>query len=264
MSAHPSSDPPPHRSLRQWLGERPFELVLSSGFFGFYAHAGMLDALLAEGLVPSGAAGSSAGALVAAAWASGVAMPDLLLALRTLRREDFWDPSPGLGLLRGELFRARVAALLPRRRFEDCPVPLAVSTFDVSRRRTHVVTRGELAPTVVASCAVPLLFHPVRHDGRWLLDGGIRDRPGLAGARGERVLVHHLTSRSPWRTSLPVPRGPTLVALMLDGLPRSGPARLEAGVAAMSLAREATLRALEAPIDEGAVRVSAARARGRG
>lgn len=243
--------------LRDWLAAEPFELVLSSGFFGFYAHAGMLEALLEAGLTPRGACGSSAGALVGAAWAAGTSMPELRETLLALRREDFWDPAPGLGLLRGGLFRARLESLLRVRRFEDCAQPLAVSTFDVRTRRTHVVTRGELAPAVVASCAVPLLFHPVRHDGRWLLDGGLRDRPGLAGARGERRLVHHLASRSPWRTSLPVPRGPSLVALVIEELPRSGPNDLDAGVRAMSLAREATQRALDRPIDDAVVRVRA-------
>ena len=243
--------------LRDWLAAEPFELAMTSGFFGFYAHAGMLDALLAEGLVPSGACGSSAGALVAASWASGLETGALIETLRSLRREDFWDPSPGLGLLRGRLFRARLEAMMPVTRFEDCRAPLAISTFDVIQRATYVVTRGEIAPAVVASCAVPLLFHPVRHDGRWLLDGGIRDRPGIEGGRLPRQLVHHLSSKSPWRTSVPVPTGASRVALVLDDLPRSGPTKLEAGVQAMSLARQATRRALDRPIEGGVVRVNA-------
>lgn len=249
----------PTASLRAWLGRAPFELVLTSGFFGFYAHTGMLEALTSEGIVPERACGSSAGALVGAAWASGLSMRELRETLLALRRADFWDPRPGLGLLRGGLFRARIEALLPARRFEDCVSPLAVSTYDVRARTTHVIDRGEIAPAVVASCAVPLLFHPVRHEGRWLLDGGLRDRPGLAGARGTRRLLHHLASRSPWRTSLPVPRGPALVSLVIESLPRSGPTRLEAGVQAMRLAYDATKRALDRPIDDGVVSIDARR-----
>lgn len=154
-------------TLRAWLAEAPFDLVLTSGFFGFFAHAGMLSALLDEGLVPRAAAGSSAGALVSAAWASGVPMRSLVDTLRSLRREDFWDPAPGLGLLRGHAFRRRLEAMLPVQRFEECARPVAVSTYDVVRRRTHVIREGELAPAIVASCAVPLMFHPVltRADG---------------------------------------------------------------------------------------------------
>ncbi len=244
-------------TLRSWLAREPFELVLTSGFFGFFAHAGMLRTLLDEGIVPRAAAGSSAGALVSAAWAAGVPMRSLAETLRALRREDFWDPAPGLGLLRGRSFRQQLERLLPVRRFEECAAPLSVSTYDVARRRTHVIREGELAPAVVASCAVPFLFQPVRHEGRWLLDGGLADRPGLLAAGAGRKLVHHLASRSPWRASLEVPRAAGACTLVIESLPRSGPSRLEAGVRAMELARVATARALDRAIDDAVVRVHA-------
>lgn len=249
------------RTLRAHLEEAPFQLAMSSGFFGFFAHAGMLSALSEEGIVPASACGSSAGALVAAAWASGVDRATFADVLARLRREDFWDPGPGLGLLRGERFRRLIDELFPEKRFEDTRAPLAVSTFDVITRRTHVVTTGRIAPAVVASCAVPLLFHPVRHEGRLLLDGGIRDRPGLAGAREGRTLFHHLSSRSPWRLpgdpSLAVPVRDGLVTLVIDGLPRANPHRLGPGVRAMQLAREATKRALDRPLHGAVVREAA-------
>jgi len=109
-----------------------------------------------------------------------------------------------------------------------------------------------------ASCAVPALFHPVWIDRRAYWDGGILDRPGLAGIpAGERVLFHHIASLSPWRTRLSVPRRAGMITLVIDGLPRSGPFRLDAGRRALELAREATLRALDAPIVDGLVRLAA-------
>ncbi len=245
-------------TLRAHLQAGPFQLAMSSGFFGFFAHAGMLSALAEEGVAPASACGSSAGALVAAAWAAGVEGTTFVDVLTRLRRDDFWDPAPGLGLLRGHRFRQMIEDLLPRKRFEDTRAPLAVSTFDVVTRRTHVVTTGRIAPAVVASCAVPLLFHPVRHEGRLLLDGGIRDRPGLAGAHAGRTLFHHLASRSPWRMpgdpALSIPEREDLVTLVIDGLPRAGPHRLGPGVRAMQLAYEATRRALDRSIQSGVVR----------
>ena len=32
-------------TLREWLRERPFSLALSSGFFGFFAHTGLVTVL---------------------------------------------------------------------------------------------------------------------------------------------------------------------------------------------------------------------------
>jgi NTE family protein len=228
-------------TLRDWLSEAPFTLGLSSGFFGFFAHAGVVSVLEEEGLLPARIVGSSAGALVGSLWAAGVPAARIRAELLSLRRRDFWDPGLGLGLLRGRLFRARLEAILPVRTFEECPRPLALSVFDVLGRRTAVVDRGPLAPAVHASCAAPVLFQPVRVAGRLCSDGGVLDRHGLAGvAPGERVLYHHLTSRSPWRRrespALRVPERPSLRAVALDGIPRLGPFRLRRGAEAVERA----------------------------
>jgi len=235
-------------TLREWLRSEPFSLAMSSGFFGFFAHSGMMTALEDEGLLPRRLSGSSAGALVAGSWAAGLDAPDLARELLSLSRADFWDPTPGLGLLAGRLFRAKLESLLPHREFDACRAPLAVSVFDMKTRRTRVLTNGALAPALHASCAVPFMFHPVRHLGTLLLDGGVLDRPGLEGMpHGERVLFHHLASKSPWRTSLPIPRRTGMTTLVIEGLPRAGPFALANGERAFEAARRETLVALERP-----------------
>jgi NTE family protein len=240
-------------TLREWLREQPFTLGLSSGFFGFFAHAGVVAVLEEEGLRPARIVGSSAGALVGALWAAGVPAARLRAELLALRREHFWDPWPGAGLLRGRLFRARLEAMLPVRTFEECPIPLALSAFDVLGVRTAVLRSGPLAAAVHASCAAPVLFQPVRIGARLYSDGGVLDRHGLAGLRpDERVLYHHLTSRSPWRRrnspALRVPERPGLRAVALDGLPRLGPFRLGRGAEAMERAAEGMRAALQRPV----------------
>jgi NTE family protein len=225
-------------TLRQWLDEGPFTLALSSGFFGFFAHAGVLAVLEEEGILPARVCGSSAGALVGGLWAAGLPASRIQDELLALRREHFWDPRPGLGVLRGGRFRSRLESLAPVRTFAECRVPLAVSTFDLAARRTTVLRAGDLAPAIHASCAFPFLFQPVRIGRRLFLDGGVLDRPGMAGASAEeRVLYHHLTSRSPWRRpgspALRVPERPRMQVVALEGLPRPGPFRLARGPEAM-------------------------------
>jgi NTE family protein len=212
----------------------------------------VVSVLEEEGLRPARVVGSSAGALVGALWAAGVPAPRLRDELLRLRREHFWDPSPGLGLLRGRLFRARLEAMLPVGTFEACPTPLALSAFDVLGWRTAVLDRGPLVPAVHASCAAPFLFQPVRIGSRLYSDGGVRDRHGLAGAPADaRILYHHLTSRSPWRRAsspaLRVPEREGLRAVALHGLPRLGPFRLARGREAMERAAAGMRAALDAP-----------------
>jgi NTE family protein len=245
--------------LRHWLAQGPFTLTLSSGFFGFYAHTGMLYALIEAGFVPARASGSSAGALVAGAWAAGVEPAELDARLRRLARSEFWDPGWGPGLLRGALFRALLEELLPVRTFAECRVPLRLSVFDLNALCTRSIDSGELAPAIAASCTVPLMFQPVRADGRWLIDGGMLDRPGLLGVPPDaRVLYHHLPSRVPGarlRSALGrvPPRRNGLVAVTLVGLPRADPFHLEAGKTALERARRDMHRALERPIEQARV-----------
>jgi NTE family protein len=211
---------------------------------------------------PARLSGSSAGALVGGLWASGRDGEGMGEELRGLRRAEFWDPGPGAGLLRGERFLRRLERTLDASTFEACRAPLAVSVHGVRPWGTEVVSSGALAPAVVASCAVPGLFQPVRLGERWYVDGGVSDRPGLAGMpAGERLLYHHLASRSPWRRpgspSMAIPSREGLVSLVIEGLTRLGPFRLERGPAAFREAREATLRALEQRPVGGQVRVVA-------
>lgn len=249
-------------TLREWLRPGPFALGLSSGFFGFFAHAGMITALEENELFPCRTAGSSAGALVGTLWAAGLPAAAISERLLSLERREFWDPFPGPGLLRGRRFRRMLDELLPVGEFSECRFNAAVSVFDVLSRKARVIDAGPLAEAIHASCAVPFLFHPVWIAGRPFLDGGVGDRHGLAGlSGGGAILYHHLASRSPWRRkespALLLPVRPGTVSLVIEGLPRSGPLKLENGRRAFFAARDATRRALNEKISCGVVRISA-------
>lgn len=245
-------------TLREVLSERPFALAMSSGFFGFFAHTGMLTALVDAGLMPVRVSGSSAGALVGGLWAAGLDPAEARAALEGLTRGAFWDPAPGPGFLRGTKFRRLLESLLPASSFRQTRVPFAASVYDPLAARTVVIAEGPLAPAIHASCAVPLMFHPVRIGSRFYVDGGIADRPGLAGMPlGIGVLYHHLASRSPWRNaaSMRVPPRTDLVALAIHGLPRPHPFDLAAGRRAMDIALAHTRLALTRRVEDGAVHV---------
>lgn len=247
-------------TLGDWLERAPFGLAMSSGFFSFYAHTGMLSALVARGLRPAHVAGSSAGALVAGAWGAGLEPDQLASVLGDLRRADFWDPSLGAGLLSGKKFDALLRRILPVHAIEACQVPVRISVFEILRRRTRILDGGDLATAIRASCAVPGMFQPVWIDRRPHWDGGILDRPGIAGVPAGRLLYHHISAPAPWSREgasvLAMPVRAEMVTLVVDGLPRSNPFQLDAGRRALLAAREATARALDAPIDRDVVRIS--------
>jgi NTE family protein len=235
------------------LAAEPFTLVMSSGFFGFFAHTGVLRVLEDEGLLPVRAAGSSAGALVTGCWCAGVSSSALADRLTALERAEFWDPAPGLGLLRGARFAALLDTLLPVATFAECRVPVQVSVFDVAAGCTRVLQAGPLAKAIQASCTVPGMFHPVWLSGRPLVDGGVLDRPGLAGVQpGQRVFYHHLTSRLPWRSARSLlkrdaPQRAGMLTFEIEALPRPDPFHIERGLRAMDAAAIAMRAALAQP-----------------
>ena len=73
-------------------------VVFSSGFFGFFAHAGFLASIRDLGLSPIGYGGASSGAIIAAMAASGMGAQDIRTILFGIKKDDFWD-HPGIRFL---------------------------------------------------------------------------------------------------------------------------------------------------------------------
>lgn len=68
------------------------------------------------------------------------------------------------------------------RDMKDCPVPLAVSVFDLLSFRTKIITEGKISTALRASSTFPLMFSPVWHPQGVLIDGGVSDCNGEACA----------------------------------------------------------------------------------
>jgi len=245
---------PTSQTLGGWLAERPYTLAMSSGFFGFYAHAGVLWALEEAGVPPAAVRGSSAGALITGLWAAGLSATAIANELLGLKREDFWDPHPGFGLLRGRLFHERLERMLPERDISRCRVPVKISVFDTLSRKTRILEEGSLTHAIRASCALPFLFQPVWIGKKPYLDGGIADRSSLTFAPpGERTLYHHLLPNSWWRkkngASVQIPKRDELTTIAIEGMPRVSPYALVRGKTALEHAREITRKRLAEPLN---------------
>ena len=233
--------------LKEDLQRGPFTLAMSSGFFGFFAHCGAVLALAEEGLTASKYTGSSAGAIVAAACAHGVGPSELKSILRELKRQDFWDPALGIGLLKGKKIEGLLREILQHK---DRTAGLAISVYDIFARKTSSFSEGDVPRLVRASIAVPLMFHPVFHEGRVYWDGGILDKMALTGVDAdERVLVHFLPGK---RTSSVYERKKQLnllnerqTAVVPLDLPAVGPYALQRGQEALERAYENMKRELE-------------------
>lgn len=170
----PDFAPPPDAAQRR------IALVLSGGAARGFAHLGVLHVLEREGLRPDLVVGTSAGAIVGAMYASGMATAEIARAAESLDWAVLFDfdlvrtalNGLGLGLVPG----ARLERFLhhhlaaPIERF---PIAFAAVAADMETGDVVVLNHGDAARAVRASCGVPGLYAPVRIRGRLLGDGQV-------------------------------------------------------------------------------------------
>src|SRR5215475_5071371 len=120
-------------------------LALSGGGFRGLAHIGVLRVLERYGLRPDFVAGTSAGSLIGALWASGKSADEIeAIALKV-----FWP-----GLLRSQGIRGFCRKYLPPT-FEGLSLPLHVAATELPAWKTQMFSSGDLASALAASCATP-------------------------------------------------------------------------------------------------------------
>lgn len=154
------------------------------------AHIHVIEALNELGIRPVAISGSSIGAIMGAAMASGMSGYDIrdyaseLLSSKTEVASRVWRAQRmnftalmENGLQFGRLNAERVLkeflpAAIPQY-FEALKIPLYVTGTDFYGHKQAVFSSGELISAIGASIALPAVFQPVYRDGMTLIDGGI-------------------------------------------------------------------------------------------
>lgn len=179
--------------------------ILPGGANTGAVQVGQAAALLDAGRGPDLLVGTSVGSLNAALLAAEPTPRGVDVLRRRwleVRRRDVFPLRPldlalGLAGRRDHLVSSRplgawLHAVLPFDRLEQAAVPLTVTATDLESGKAVHLERGPAVPALLASCALPGTFPPVRHAGRVLVDGAVAadvpvDRAVAGGA--DRVFV---------------------------------------------------------------------------
>ena len=147
-------------------------VALGGGFARGIAHLGVLSVLEEEGIPVDYLAGTSAGAMLAIAYASGHPIHEIVEQARATRFKDFgnWKLS-WLGLASNQKLAHYPRKFLGVSTFEELRIPLAIAATDLGSGEPVYFKSGALGPALRASCAYPGMFVPVEVDGRMLVDG---------------------------------------------------------------------------------------------
>src|SRR6204780_943320 len=253
-------------------------LALGGGFARGLAHVGVLKVLEEENIPIRYIAGTSVGALIGAAYCSGISASELEqvaarvrfkhIARWTLSRYGFASNQRMIGFLNH---------LLKVKTFEELRIPLAVTATDFNTGEGVVFHSGPLIDPIRASCAYPGMFLPVEIRGRYLVDGmlshPVPTRP-LREMGAERVLAVHLKGTwskggaprhlfdvigqsfaiaqdamsSLWRSAADLVIEPDVAGFAYDDFKRAGEL-IKAGELAMRQAMPQVRKWLEAPAE---------------
>ena len=154
-------------------------LVLSGGGGLGVAHIGALR-VLEQQYTFDYYAGVSAGAIVAAGHALGKSAEEISHIIHAQRFTSlaFDFSKSSYGIISGEKILKILRSQFGTTTFEDLKakgVILKIYATDFQNGNQVCLETGEIALAVRASLSIPVLFEPIKHQGKWLVDGGLSE-----------------------------------------------------------------------------------------
>jgi NTE family protein len=175
-------------------------LALGGGAARGLAHIGTIKTLVAHGIVPNVVVGTSIGAVVGGAYASGH-LDALEQWARSLQPRNIFGYLDirlnGSGLIGGARLAAELEATMGQGLIEDLPVKFATVATEVRTGHEIWLTHGRMVDAMRASYALPGIFAPVLIGDRWLVDGALVNPVPVSAARAmgaEIVIAANLSS----------------------------------------------------------------------
>ncbi len=151
-------------------------IALGGGGTRGFAHVGVLKALESHQLAPSLIAGTSAGSVVGALYASGMTgfkLQETSFALDEARLKDLDLFGMSRGLVKGQKLQDYINELVNQRTLDQLGKPFVAVATDLDSGQRVVFARGNTGQAVRASCSIPGLFQPVEIAGKRYVDGGV-------------------------------------------------------------------------------------------
>jgi len=166
------------RRITRCLGERLVGLALGVGVAYSFCHIGVLKVIEEEHIPIDVIVGSSAGALIAALWATGNTAEEILKITKEFKEPRcLWNMMdftfPWLGFIKGNKLYNFLKRYLDNKTFEDVKLPLKIIASDLRRKESRVLDQGLLIDALMASCSMPGVFRPFKSKEEMLFDGGV-------------------------------------------------------------------------------------------
>ena len=132
---------------------------------------------------------------------------------------------PHSGLLAGQTLNAFLRSVLGDIEFHQLPIPFAAIATDIRSGHEIVLQEGRVTDAVRASTSLPIIFTPVLHKGRFLVDGGLVNpvpTSTVASMGADLLISVNLTAKPSvrrgmgrYRRNIPLaPRSPSMLEVL--------------------------------------------------
>lgn len=148
-------------------------LCLSGGGTKGISYIGIFKAFEEHGITFDMVAGTSAGSLFGALYASGMSSSTMQKLLKDVKTSDFKKSKLGFLPSKMDKLAEKLCVALPVKNFEELKVPLYVVAVNLKTGKEEHLNTGSLVSAITGSCAIPGVFCPVKHKNMTLIDGGV-------------------------------------------------------------------------------------------
>lgn len=152
-------------------------LALGGGGCRGIGHIGAIKAFEELGIKFDYVAGTSAGSIVGSLYALGKTADEMIEIVKNLKKRDITGGSipfikPAKSEKLEEVLNKIYGDIMV---FSEMKIPFSVVCTDLKTGKEVDFDYGNVAKVVSGSCAVPGVFTPVVHEGKHLVDGGLRN-----------------------------------------------------------------------------------------
>ena len=151
-------------------------IAFGSGVARGWAHIGVVKGLVKAGYAPDIISGTSIGALVGGSFAAGKInqLEEFALSFHGRKLINLLDLRlGGAGLIGGKRLAKLMDEHLGDVQIEHLGRTFVAVATELATGHEAWLRKGPIVEAIRASYALPGLFEPVLHDGRWLIDGAL-------------------------------------------------------------------------------------------
>jgi len=150
-------------------------LCLSGGGTKGFAYLGVFQAFKDYGIEFDMLAGTSAGSLFGAIYASQMEIERVKVAADKMKKSDFRHSKLGILPSSMDKLQAIIEQILPVKKIEELKIPYFAVSVDLKTGKEIHFNTGDLAKVITGSCSIPGVFLPVKYKNMVLIDGGVKN-----------------------------------------------------------------------------------------